>query len=71
MQSFLINRSVSLGPDQILLRGAALRNTAWAFGVVIYTGHDTKLMRNSTSAPLKVRHTHKLRFSQTRIDMGV
>ncbi|XP_048511424.1 probable phospholipid-transporting ATPase IA isoform X3 [Athalia rosae] len=47
-------QSVPLGPDQLLLRGAMLRNTRWAFGVVIYTGHDTKLMRNSTSAaPLK------------------
>ncbi|XP_023288941.1 probable phospholipid-transporting ATPase IA isoform X3 [Orussus abietinus] len=47
-------QSVSLGPDQLLLRGAMLRNTRWIFGVVIYTGHDTKLMRNNTStAPLK------------------
>jgi phospholipid-transporting ATPase len=45
---------VPLGPDQLLLRGAVLRNTTWVFGIVIYTGHDTKLMRNSTSAPLKV-----------------
>lgn len=42
-----------MGPDQILQRGAVLRNTSWIFGLVIYTGHDTKLMRNSTSAPLK------------------
>lgn len=46
--------AVALGPDQVLQRGAILRNTAWIFGLVIYTGHDTKLMRNSTSAPLKV-----------------
>ncbi|XP_035892780.1 probable phospholipid-transporting ATPase IA isoform X4 [Anopheles stephensi] len=46
-------QAVALGPDQLLLRGAMLRNTAWIFGIVIYTGHDTKLMRNSTSAPLK------------------
>ncbi|GAB0091473.1 Phospholipid-transporting ATPase [Sergentomyia squamirostris] len=45
--------AVSLGPDQLLLRGAMLRNTSWVFGVVVYTGHDSKLMRNSTSAPLK------------------
>ena len=42
-----------LGPDQILLRGAMLRNTSWIYGLVIYTGHETKLMRNSTKAPLK------------------
>ncbi|XP_034952573.1 probable phospholipid-transporting ATPase IA isoform X2 [Chelonus insularis] len=47
-------KSVALGPDQLLLRGAILRNTKWAFGVVIYTGHDTKLMQNNTAtAPLK------------------
>lgn len=47
-------RSVALGPDQVLLRGAMLRNTRWVFGVVIYTGHDTKLMQNNTTtAPLK------------------
>ncbi|XP_046395315.1 probable phospholipid-transporting ATPase IA isoform X5 [Ischnura elegans] len=44
---------VPLGPDQILLRGAKLQNTNWVFGVVVYTGHETKLMMNSTSAPLK------------------
>ncbi|KAK1340775.1 hypothetical protein QTO34_017169 [Cnephaeus nilssonii] len=37
--------SVSLGPDQILLRGTQLRNTQWVFGIVVYTGHDTKLMQ--------------------------
>lgn len=46
-------QSVPLGPDQLLQRGAMLRNTLWVFGVVVYTGHDTKLMHNSTSAPLK------------------
>lgn len=50
-----LNKQVlPLGPDQLLLRGAMLRNTSWVFGIVVYTGHDTKLMRNSTSAPLKV-----------------
>lgn len=47
-------RPVALGPDQVLPRGAMLRNTRWVFGVVIYTGHDTKLMQNNTTtAPLK------------------
>ena len=45
--------AIPLGPDQLLLRGAMLRNTKWIFGIVIYTGHETKLMLNSTTAPLK------------------
>uniref|UniRef100_A0A8C5BGL2 Phospholipid-transporting ATPase n=1 Tax=Gadus morhua TaxID=8049 RepID=A0A8C5BGL2_GADMO len=42
-----------LGPDQVLLRGAQLRNTQWVVGIIVYTGHDSKLMQNSTKAPLK------------------
>ncbi|PIC41418.1 hypothetical protein B9Z55_008841 [Caenorhabditis nigoni] len=41
------------GIDQLLLRGARLKNTAWIFGAVIYTGHDSKLLMNSKRAPLK------------------
>ena len=35
---------IPLGADQILLRGSQLKNTAWIYGIVIYSGHDTKLM---------------------------
>jgi phospholipid-transporting ATPase len=37
-----------LGPDQMLLRGAQLRNTGWVYGVVVVGGKETKLMRNAT-----------------------
>jgi phospholipid-transporting ATPase len=46
-------KTVPLGPDQILLRGAQLRNTPWVYGLVVFTGHETKLMRNATAAPIK------------------
>ncbi|KAF7321513.1 P-type phospholipid transporter [Mycena kentingensis (nom. inval.)] len=46
-------KQVPLGPDQVLLRGAQLRNTSWAYGLAVYTGHETKLMRNATAAPIK------------------
>ncbi|KAF7298099.1 P-type phospholipid transporter [Mycena chlorophos] len=46
-------KQVPLGPDQVLLRGAQLRNTSWAYGIAVYTGHETKLMRNATAAPIK------------------
>jgi phospholipid-transporting ATPase len=43
------------GPDQLLQRGARLQNTKWATGIVLYTGHETKLLQNSSAAaPLKV-----------------
>ncbi|KAG6460163.1 hypothetical protein O3G_MSEX011818 [Manduca sexta] len=46
-------KTIPLGLDQMLLRGAMLRNTTWIHGIVVYTGHETKLMKNSTKAPLK------------------
>jgi phospholipid-transporting ATPase len=46
-------KELPLAPDQLLLRGATLRNTVWIHGIVIFTGHETKLMRNATSAPIK------------------
>lgn len=60
-----------LGPDQILLRGAILRNTAWIYGIVIYTGRDTKLMKNSTLAPLKRSTVDKLTNVQILLLLAV
>ncbi|KAG9311983.1 hypothetical protein JVU11DRAFT_7253 [Chiua virens] len=48
-----VPRQIPLGPDQMLLRGAQLRNTPWIYGIVVFTGHETKLMRNATAAPIK------------------
>jgi len=44
-------KSYPSSPDQLLLRGATLRNTLWIHGVVVFTGHETKLMR--TPRPLR------------------
>ncbi|CAH2092341.1 unnamed protein product [Euphydryas editha] len=46
-------KTVALNLEQMLLRGAMLRNTSWVHALVVYTGHETKLMKNSTKAPLK------------------
>ncbi|XP_076070269.1 putative phospholipid-transporting ATPase IA isoform X5 [Mytilus galloprovincialis] len=56
--------AIPVGPDQLLLRGAMLRNTKWIFGVVIYTGHESKLMLNSTSAPLKRSNVERVTNTQ-------
>ena len=45
--------SVPINADQILLRGSSLRNTEWVIGIAVYTGHDTKIMKNSPSARSK------------------
>ena len=42
-----------IGPSQLLLRGAQLRNTRWVYAIVVFTGHETKLMMNSTTTPIK------------------
>lgn len=41
-------RKIPVGPNQLLLRGAQLRNTGWVYGIVVNAGHQTKLMRNAT-----------------------
>lgn len=43
----------ALDPNQILLRDSKLRNTSYIYGVVIFTGPDTKVMQNSTRSPSK------------------
>lgn len=34
----------------MMLRGCSMRNTPWAVGVCVYTGHETKALLNSMSA---------------------
>uniref|UniRef100_A0A8C6UEY7 Phospholipid-transporting ATPase n=1 Tax=Neogobius melanostomus TaxID=47308 RepID=A0A8C6UEY7_9GOBI len=62
--------TLPLGPDQILLRGAQLRNTQWVHGVVVYTGHDTKLMQNSTRPPLKLSNVERITNFQILVLFG-
>lgn len=54
------SRAVPLGPSELLLRGSKLKNTGWVFGVVIYTGEESKLRLNSVKTPLKRSHIEKL-----------
>ena len=38
---------IPLDAKQLLLKGAKLKNTKWVLGIVIYTGHNCKLMKNA------------------------
>ncbi|KAI5867564.1 phospholipid-translocating P-type ATPase [Durotheca rogersii] len=50
--------------DNVLLRGCNLRNTDWVLGVVLFTGHDTKIMMNAGITPSKrARIARELNFN--------
>eukprot|EP00850_Spirogloea_muscicola_P020418 SM000215S06724 [mRNA] locus=s215:178561:182248:+ [translate_table: standard] len=46
-------QTLSVTPNQILLRGCRLRNTEWIVGCVIFTGHEIKVMINAMDIPSK------------------
>lgn len=37
----------------MILRGCRLRNTEFVYGITVFTGHDSKVMMNSTRAKYK------------------
>ncbi|XP_047315904.1 putative phospholipid-transporting ATPase 9 [Impatiens glandulifera] len=42
-----------LAPQLLLLRDSKLKNTDYIYGGVVFTGHDTKVIQNSTEPPSK------------------
>ncbi|XP_067667224.1 phospholipid-transporting ATPase ID-like isoform X2 [Haliotis asinina] len=52
--------SYSLDNDKVVLRGCVLRNTQWCYGLVIFAGHDSKLMMNSGKTVFKRTHIDRL-----------
>lgn len=38
---------IPLNNDNIILRGCTLKNTNFIRGIVVYTGHNTKIMLNN------------------------
>lgn len=46
--------AMSLSADNLLLRGSIFSNTDWGYGVVVYTGQETKVQMNNRNAPSKV-----------------
>ncbi|XP_048258493.1 phospholipid-transporting ATPase ID-like isoform X1 [Haliotis rufescens] len=50
----------SLDNDKVVLRGCVLRNTQWCYGLVVFAGHDSKLMMNSGKTVFKRTHIDRL-----------
>jgi len=50
---------IPLMNKNLLLRGCTLRNSQFAIGIVVYAGHDSKVMKNSGAARFKRTHVDK------------
>ena len=64
-------KELPLTPEQLLLRGATLRNTPWIHGIVVFTGHETKLMRNATATPIKRTDVERMLNLQILMLVGI
>ena len=54
------NNEFPLDGKNLLLKGAKLRNTEWIVGIIIYTGHNCKIMKNARDPVLKMSSLEKL-----------
>ena len=62
---------ISLSSDNLLLRGSSLRQTEWIVGVVTYTGHDTRIMRNSVASKQKQSNLEKMITKSILVIFGI
>ena len=51
---------IPLDSKQLLLKGAKLKNTQWVIGIIVYTGHDCKIMKNAKEQVTKYSSVEKL-----------
>jgi phospholipid-transporting ATPase len=58
-----LNGTLGIGEDTMpfsmpncVLRGTLLAHTNWMIGLVLYTGHDTRIVQNQRHAPHKTSH---------------
>ena len=55
-----IGNEFPLDAKNLLLKGAKLRNTDWVIGIVIYAGHNCKIMKNAKDPILKISTVESL-----------
>lgn len=54
-----VERSVPVGVENFLFKGAMIRNVDWVVGLVVYTGKDTKIQQNGAKARFKISNVEK------------
>ena len=52
--------NIPLDAKQLLLKGAKLKNTRWIIGIVVYTGHNCKIMKNAKEPRTKFSSVESL-----------
>ena len=52
--------NIPLDAKQLLLKGAKLKNTRWIIGIVVYTGHNCKIMKNAKEPRTKFSSMEEL-----------
>jgi magnesium-transporting ATPase (P-type) len=52
--SDLLDKVTNCNIKNTILRGCTLKNTEYCYGIVIYVGSDTKIMKNAKPAPRKI-----------------
>lgn len=45
--------------DNLIMRGSSIKNTDHMYGIVVFTGHDTKVMQNTEKALYKFSHLER------------
>lgn len=69
------SEKVPLSLKNLLLKGCILKNTQSVYGIVVYTGHDTKIIQNSKKPPNKVsnvlRKMNKILYSVFLFQIGI
>lgn len=52
-------QTIPFGMQNFLLRGSVLAKCDWCIGLVVYTGAETKVMKNNSKTPSKMSQTDK------------
>ncbi|KAJ6598151.1 phospholipid-transporting ATPase 1 [Mycena vulgaris] len=65
------DRAEPVSINELLLRGCALRNTAWVVGLVVFTGEDTKIMLNGGDTPSKRSKIERETNFNVAVNFGV
>lgn len=56
----MLSRTTNCSIKNTLLRGCTLKNTEFCYGIVLYVGVETKIMKNAKKAPRKISKLMKL-----------